>query len=161
MGQATVMSFGSRPSAKGAAFGSRGASSGTPGSRQNFLRAVQEQGCGFLVVVAPKEEQLRILEELDGALGKTVVILLNARLRVPLRKGGDAALRERLASVYDAAFHLRLVGRRGAGLVFRALRGEDATPWVLARRQLPSTVPEEVARSDTEPSAARIASAFA
>ncbi|CAJ1396391.1 unnamed protein product [Effrenium voratum] len=113
---------------------------------------MKASGDGFVVLVAPRRRQLeaiaRAAEEVNS---KTCFILLNARLRGAKKD----ALREELASAFAPAFHLRLV-QQGEGLVYRAMQ-EGSSPWILARRKLPSTVATEVAQTMEEPSAERIA----
>ncbi|CAJ1349310.1 unnamed protein product [Effrenium voratum] len=121
-----------------------------------FLQSMKASGDGFVVLVAPRRRQLeaiaRAAEEVNS---KTCFILLNARLRSAKKD----ALREELASAFAPAFHLRLV-QQGEGLVYRAMQ-EGSSPWILARRKLPSTVATEVAQTMEEPSAERIAQVFA
>eukprot|EP00913_Durusdinium_trenchii_P001288 g1187.t1 len=115
-------------------------------------------GNAFVVLVAPRKPQLeaiaRAAEEVDS---KTCFILLNARLR-GLKKPDP--LREEIVHVmelsagFSPAFHVRLV-KNGEGMVFRQLQ-DGTSPWILARRSLPSTVATEVARSLEEPTLERI-----
>eukprot|EP00439_Symbiodinium_sp_Y106_P003230 s7878_g1.t1 len=108
-----------------------------------FIQSLKDMRGGFVVVVAPRRPQLaavaRAAEEVDS---KTGFILLNARLRG-------------VSDGFNAAFHLRLCGREGEGLVYRALQ-DGSSPWILARRKLPSTIAMEVGRSFDEPSDERI-----
>ncbi|CAE7864871.1 unnamed protein product, partial [Symbiodinium necroappetens] len=53
-------------------------------------------------------------------------ILLNARLR-GVRKD---PLRQEVSDGFNAAFHVRLCGREGEGLVYRALQ-DGSSPWIL------------------------------
>jgi len=154
VGHARVVGIG-KGSKKGA-FGSQ-----DPGA--NFIRSVKEVGDGFVVVVAPRAEQLLTIAKAAEEVGdKTCLILLNARLR-GLQRGDP--LREELASIFNPAFHVRLVGSRGQGLVYRTLKdglmdGFMGSPWVLAERSLPSTLAQEVSQSGEEPTADEIRAAF-
>lgn len=148
-GQSHVFALPRTATGKGTAFGGGGASAEEGADVvQEFLKS---KGCRSLVAVAPRAEQLRLLASLDDRLGpETRIILLNARVRGLTRKD---ALRERFAASFNPAFHLRLAGPGGAGMVFRTARqGKAATPWVVARRNLPSLEPKEVYRSPEEPS---------
>lgn len=132
-------------------------SSSDEGEMSNaFIQSLKDMRGGFVVVVAPRRPQLaavaRAAEEVDSKMG---FILLNARLR-GVRKD---PLRQEVSDGFNAAFHVRLCGREGEGLVYRALQ-DGSSPWILARRKLPSTIAMEVGRSFDEPSDARINELF-
>jgi len=150
-GKARVTAF-STASRKKSAFGA-----GSAGGDESFRKCMEK--CGFLVAVAPRSEQLRLVEELSEKLGdQIVIVLLNAHLRGPRRRD---ALRQRLASTFEPVLYLGLAGSDGGGVVYRTTKDGGGTPWILARRKLPSTVAEEVSRSRPEPSPEIVEAAFA
>lgn len=112
------------------------------------MRAVANRP--FLVAVAPTPEQLVELKALDEARGeKLCIILLNARLR-GLKERDE--LREELAAGSNPAYHVRLAGADGRGVVYHQL----GSPWVVARRKSPEGELEEISRSDDEPTSEEI-----
>lgn len=151
LGHARIVSMGKGGAKKGAFTSSDG------DMAASFIRSLKVIGNAFVVLVAPRKPQLeaiaRAAEEVDS---KTCFILLNARLR-GLKKPDP--LREELSAGFSPAFHVRLV-KNGEGMVFRQLQ-DGTSPWILARRSLPSTVATEVARSLEEPTLERIEEVFA
>lgn len=156
-GQSHLCALPRTAAGRGTAFGGRGGTSVEEGA-DAVQRTLKSQKCRSLIAVAPKAEQLRLLASLDERLGpETRIILLNARVRGLARKD---ELRESFADSFNPVFHLRLAGPKSAGMVFRAARqGKAATPWIIARRNLPSLEPQEVYRSKGEPSAADVEAA--
>lgn len=150
VGEARVVSMAKGGTKKGAF------SSGEGEMAASFIQSLKDMGDAFVVMVAPRKAQLeaiaRAVEEVDS---KTCFILLNARLR----GGRKDSLRQELATAFSPAFHVRLVAK-GEGLVFRQLQ-DGSSPWILARRKLPSTVATEVSRSLEEPMPDRIEEVFA
>lgn len=150
IGEARVVSMGKGGTKKGAF------SSGEGEMAASFIQSLKDMGDAFVVMVAPRKAQLeaiaKAVEEVDS---KTCFILLNARLR----GGRRDSLRQELATAFSPAFHVRLVAK-GEGLVFRQLQ-DGSSPWILARRKLPSTIATEVSRSLEEPMPNRIEEVFA
>lgn len=130
-------------------------------SKINFRKSVKARKCSVLVAVAPREEQLQVLDELDKEFAGAVrIILVNARLRC--RRGEDA-LRNRMAVKYEPIYNFRFV-KKGKGLLFRALTEAGATQWFLMGRATsdsPSDSPwKELLRSVEEPSPAAVSRAL-
>eukprot|EP00930_Biecheleria_cincta_P002422 TRINITY_DN103430_c0_g1_i1.p1 TRINITY_DN103430_c0_g1~~TRINITY_DN103430_c0_g1_i1.p1 ORF type:complete len:334 (+),score=61.75 TRINITY_DN103430_c0_g1_i1:64-1065(+) len=123
-------------------------------SKLNFRKSVKARKCSVLVVVAPRAEQLQVLDELDKEFASAVhVILVNARLR---SRRGEDALRDRMATRYEPIYAFRFI-KKGKGLLFKALTEAGATQWFLMGRAPndgPSDSPwKELLRSSEEPSA--------
>lgn len=130
-------------------------------SKINFRKSVKARKCSVLVVVAPRAEQLQVLDELDKEFAGAVrVILVNARLRC--RRGEDE-LRNRMAASYEPIYAFRFV-KKGKGLLFRALTEAGATQWFLMGRATsdsPSDSPwKELLRSVEEPSPGAVSRAL-
>lgn len=170
-GESHVLSMsGKKATSKGMASGLRDQAQPVVDPAKQFLAAVRERGCKIVVVVAPRTEQLRMLRDIDGELGSGVkVILVNARLRGPQPEvtTEEVALRRRMLSGYNTVYHMGFAGANGEGIVYRATqeglykqRMVSLTPWMLARRKLPSLEAVEVSRHSGEPSGFDVAQAF-
>eukprot|EP00933_Yihiella_yeosuensis_P078732 TRINITY_DN9054_c1_g4_i1.p1 TRINITY_DN9054_c1_g4~~TRINITY_DN9054_c1_g4_i1.p1 ORF type:complete len:372 (-),score=46.17 TRINITY_DN9054_c1_g4_i1:55-1170(-) len=85
----------------------------------------------FIVVVGPREKQLKMLKEYQetfGDEGKSRFVLLNSRLRALEDKD---SIRGQLGDQSNPIFHLSLVGPNAEAILFR----DYTTPWVIHKRE--------------------------
>eukprot|EP00933_Yihiella_yeosuensis_P059375 TRINITY_DN6059_c0_g1_i1.p1 TRINITY_DN6059_c0_g1~~TRINITY_DN6059_c0_g1_i1.p1 ORF type:complete len:401 (+),score=54.25 TRINITY_DN6059_c0_g1_i1:81-1283(+) len=143
------------------------------GSEQ-FIKQMLESNCQCLLVVAPRIEQLRVVEELSKAVGNQMgIFLLNARVRgesSDVGKSGKSGrlptrLHQFLKGTFKPSYHIRFLPFRKNALLFRMQGTEKQVPWIVAQqRQLPGgiAITNEVLRKDSEeePDEEEISAAF-
>lgn len=155
-GKSSILSFGKGKKAKR----SFSAEQQIHNPAEDFREAVDASGCSVLVVVAPRAEQLRILNDLDEKdawKNNICIVLLNARLRGGGK--GEDDLRKEMADAYNPAFHLRFAGR-GGEMLYRSATKDGPTPWVVARLGAPNTTAEVLLEKEEMPTAESVAAAL-
>lgn len=130
---------------------------------------VEDLKCQCLVVVAPRMEELRIIEEMGRSVQDQMgIILLNSRIFGGNRDDGakiPTSMKKSFRQEYMPSYHVRFLKQRKNGLLFH-MSGPDATaPWILAQQRRlvggVKTVSDEVYRSEKGPSLEDIEASFA
>lgn len=118
-----------------------------PGSAA--VRRAVDKGCKTLLMVAPREEQLQMLNELDAEIGKNLtILLLNARLHGPTAKRTEA--RMKAADSYSSILHMHLLQPEGRAILYKSTRSKPSF-WTVARRTEAGSEFKEMTRNMEEP----------
>eukprot|EP00930_Biecheleria_cincta_P084452 TRINITY_DN73917_c0_g1_i1.p1 TRINITY_DN73917_c0_g1~~TRINITY_DN73917_c0_g1_i1.p1 ORF type:complete len:398 (+),score=83.03 TRINITY_DN73917_c0_g1_i1:36-1229(+) len=133
-------------------------------------KVVEDLKCQCLLVVAPRMEELRIIDEIGRSVQDQMgIILLNSRIFGENRDDGatlPASMKRRLRQEYMPSYHMRFLRQqRKNGLLFHMAGPDGTAPWILAQQRAlvggVKTVSDEVYRSERGPSLDDVEASFA
>lgn len=132
-----------------------------------FIKKLKEMRIGCLLVVAPMQEQLQIVEELSNQVQEQMgILLINARIRTkgPLAAKLSDRMQERLCKTFEPSFHVRFLDKKNTILFKQFSTRVESDPWILAQqRELLGGRPytSEITRFEGQPTEEQIAAAYA
>jgi len=135
------------------------------GAPEAFKKQLNDLGCNCLIVVAPRKEQLKLVNQIRKEKGDQMgIFLLNSRIIGRDRESKlPPQLRNELLSDFVPSFHFRFWKRKNS-VVYHRIGNDASTEWVVAQQKVlkvsNKAVTQEVLRSVEEPSNDQIYEAF-